>query len=182
MLSTSLPFACFLRDKPLEDLGEQREVDLLRVGMVGLLPRVRDGDDTQAVAVALRQPLDRLEVDKRLLWEVLPAEDLAAALPHLDNVAGVDEGHRLSPWVGVDLQRALEVGAALLAPPPVTLLQFKPLTGHVGDALLSSACSSSRMRQSRERERAFVCCGRVRAGPYLSVNEDSRRASHLIGY
>ena len=65
-----------------------------------------------------RQPLDRLEVDKRLLWEVLPAEDLAASLPQLDNVAGVDEGHRAVAVVGVDLQRALEVGAALVAPEP----------------------------------------------------------------
>ena len=106
-------------DKPLEYLSEQREVDLLRVGMVRLLPWVRDGDDGQDAGAW--KPLERVEVDKRLLWEVLPAEDLAASLPQLDYVAGVDEGHRAVAVVGVDLQRALEGGAAVLAPHLVIL-------------------------------------------------------------
>ena len=105
------------------------------------MPRVRDGDDAQAAALATRQ-LDRLEVDKRLLWEVLPPEDLAASPPQLDNVAGVDEGHRAVAVLGVDLQRALQVGAALVAPElSSSLLQYEaaPLDHRrrrlLGDAL-----------------------------------------------
>ena len=39
--------------------------------MVRLLPRVRDRDDLQA---STWKSLERVEVDKRLLWEVLPAD------------------------------------------------------------------------------------------------------------
>ena len=53
-------------DKGLEHTRQELQVDALLVGVVGMLPRVRDADHSQAVGMfsAFGQPLDGVEAEE----------------------------------------------------------------------------------------------------------------------